>query len=263
MSTQAEYATILYETADHTAWITLNRPEKRNAQSDELRTEMSLALERAGLDPDVHVVVITGAGDQAFSAGADIDEFPTRQLVDGVANKARRRPHETIRVLPKPVVAMVNGLALGGGCELVLAADLAIAADTAKFGQPEIRVGVIPGCGGTQVLPRLMGEKRAKEFIFSGRMMDADEALGYGIVNRVVPFAELRGATEKLVSDLLRNSPAILKIAKMAVNKSLDLPLTVGMDYERELFAMCFGTADQKEGAKAFFEKRKPDYTGR
>ena len=263
MPMQAEYATILYETDGHAAWITLNRPEKRNAQSDELRAEMSAALERAGLDPDVHVVVVTGAGDQAFSAGADIDEFPTRQLVDGVANKARRRPHETMRVLPKPVIAMVNGLALGGGCELVLAADLAIAADTAKFGQPEIRVGVIPGCGGTQVLPRLMGEKRAKEFIFTGRMMEADEALEYGIVNKVVPLAELREATEKMVSDLLRNSPAILKIAKMAVNKSLDLPLTVGMDYERELFAMCFGTADQKEGAKAFFEKRKPEYTGR
>ena len=260
---EAEYATIIYEKSGAAAWITLNRPEKRNAQSDELRTEMSLALEHAGLDPDVHVVVITGAGDQAFSAGADIDEFPTRQLVDGIANKARRRPHETIRVLPKPVIAMVNGLALGGGCELVLASDLAIAADTAKFGQPEIRVGVIPGCGGTQVLPRLMGEKRAKEFIFTGRMMDADEALSYGIVNKVVPLADLREATEKMVSDLLRNSPAILKIAKMAVNKSLDLPLTVGMDYERELFAMCFGTADQKEGAKAFFEKRKPDYTGR
>ena len=263
MPTQAEYATILYEVVDHTAWITLNRPEKRNAQSDELRTEMSLALEKAGLDPDVHVVVITGAGDQAFSAGADIDEFPTRQLVDGVANKARRRPHETIRTLPKPVVAMVNGLALGGGCELVLAADLAVAADTARFAQPEIRVGVIPGCGGTQVLPRLMGEKRAKEFIFTGRMMDADEALSYGIVNQVVPAADLQAATEKLVSGLLRNSPAILKIAKMAVNKSLDLPLTVGMDYERELFAMCFGTDDQKEGARAFFEKRKPDYSGR
>jgi enoyl-CoA hydratase len=224
---------------------------------------MSLALERAGLDPEVHVVVITGAGDQAFSAGADIDEFPTRQLVDGIANKARRRPHETIRMLPKPVIASVNGLALGGGCELVLASDLAVAADTARFGQPEIRVGVIPGCGGTQVLPRLMGEKRAKEFIFTGRMMEADEALHYGIVNSVVPAGELRAATEKLVSDLLRNSPAILKIAKLAVNKSLDLPLTVGMDYERELFAMCFGTDDQKEGARAFFEKRKPDYSGR
>jgi enoyl-CoA hydratase len=263
MPMQAEYATIIYETSGAVAWITLNRPEKRNAQSDELRTEMSLALERAGLDPDVHVVVITGAGDQAFSAGADIDEFPTRSLDAAVVNKARRRPHETIRVLPKPVIASVNGLALGGGCELVLASDLAIAADTAKFGQPEIRVGVIPGCGGTQVLPRLMGEKRAKEFIFTGRMMDADEALGYGIDNQVVPAADLRAATEKLVSGLLRNSPAILKIAKMAVNKSLDLPLTVGMDYERELFAMCFGTEDQKEGARAFLEKRKPTYSGR
>jgi len=259
----ADYATILYEQADRAAWITLNRPERRNAQNDELRGEMAQALERAGLDESVQVVVITGAGDQAFSAGADIDEFPTRQLVDGIANKARRRPHETIRMLPKPVIAMVNGLALGGGCELVLASDLAIAADTAKFGQPEIRVGVIPGCGGTQVLPRLMGEKRAKEFIFTGRMMGADEALQYGIVNQVVPAGELRAATEKLVSDLLRNSPAILKIAKMAVNKSLDLPLTVGMDYERELFAMCFGTEDQKEGATAFLEKRRPTYAGR
>ena len=260
---EAEYATIIYEKAGRTAWITLNRPDKRNAQSDGLRVEMAHALELAGLDEDVQIVVITGAGDQAFSAGADIDEFPTRLLTDAVAYKARRRPHEAIRMIPKPVIAMVNGLALGGGCELVLAADLAVAADTARFGQPEIRVGVIPGCGGTQVLPRLMGEKRAKEFIFTGRMMDADEALSYGIVNQVVPAAELRAATDKLVSDLLRNSPAILKIAKMAVNKSLDLPLTVGMDYERELYAMCFGTADQKEGATAFLEKRKPTYLGR
>ncbi len=259
----ADYATILYEQAGRAVWITLNRPEKRNAQNDELRAEMAHALERAGLDDGVHVVVITGSGDQAFSAGADIDEFPTRRLNDAIVNKARRRPHETVRTLPKPVIASVNGLALGGGCELVLASDLAIAADTAKFGQPEIRVGVIPGCGGTQVLPRLMGEKRAKEFIFTGRMMDAEEALRYGIVNRVVPAEELRAATENLVSDLLRNSPTILKIAKLAINKSLDLPLTVGMDYERELFAMCFGTEDQKEGARAFFEKRKPDYSGR
>lgn len=259
----ADYATILYEKAGRAAWITLNRPEKRNAQNDELRAEMVHALERATLDESVHVVVVTGSGDQAFSAGADIDEFSTRRLSDAIVNKARRRPHETIRTLPKPVIAAVNGLALGGGCELVLASDLAIAADTAKFGQPEIRVGVIPGCGGTQVLPRLMGEKRAKEFIFTGRMMEAEEALRYGIVNRVVPAEELRAATDKLVNDLLRNSPAILKIAKLAVNKSLDLPLTVGMDYERELFAMCFGTEDQKEGARAFFEKRKPDYSGR
>ena len=260
---EAEYATIIYEKDGNAAWITLNRPDVLNAQSDELRAEVTQALERAGLDDEVYVVVLTGAGEKAFSAGADISQFPSRYPVDVITAKARRRPYETIREMPKPVIAAVNGLALGGGCELVLACDLVVAADTAKFGQPEIRVGVIPGCGGTQVLPRLMGEKRAKELIFTGRMMDAGEALGYGIVNRVVPLAELREATQQLVSDLLRNSPAILKLAKIAVNKSLETPLSVGMSYERDLFALCFGTEDQKEGAKAFLEKRKPTYSGR
>jgi enoyl-CoA hydratase len=260
---QGEYATILYEKSGHSAWITLNRPEVLNAQSDELRAEVVRALEQASADDDVHVVVITGAGEKAFSAGADISQFPERYPIDVVTAKARRRPYETIREMPKPVIAAVNGLALGGGCELVLACDIVIAADSAQFGQPEIRVGVIPGCGGTQVLPRLMGEKRAKEFIFTGRMMTAEEALGYGIVNRVVALAELKEATEKFVQDLLRNSPAILKLAKIAVNKSLETPLSVGMSYERDLFALCFGTDDQKEGARAFLEKRKASYAGK
>jgi len=259
----ADYATILYETADHAAWITLNRPEVLNAQSDELRAEVTRALERASLDDDVYVVVITGAGEKAFSAGADISQFPTRSPVDVIAAKARRRPYETIREMPKPVIAAVNGLALGGGCELALACDLIIAADSAKFGQPEIRVGVIPGCGGTQILPRLIGEKRAKELIFTGRMMSAEEALGLGIVNQVVPLEDLRETTDVLVRDLLRNSPVMLGMAKIAVNKSMETPLSVGMSYERDLFALCFGTDDQKEGAKAFLEKRKPTYTGR
>ena len=263
MPMQAEYETILYETVDHAAWITLNRPEVLNAQSDELRAEVVQALEQASADDDVHVVVITGAGDKAFSAGADISQFPTRYPVDVIAAKARRRPYETIREMPKPVVAAVNGLALGGGCELALACDLIIAADSAKFGQPEIRVGVIPGCGGTQILPRLIGEKRAKELIFTGRMMAAEEALGLGIVNQVVPLDGLRAAAEQLVQDLLRNSPVMLRMAKIAVNKSMETPLSVGMSYERDLFALCFGTDDQKEGAKAFLEKRKPSYTGR
>jgi enoyl-CoA hydratase/carnithine racemase len=263
MATEAEYATILYETADHAAWITLNRPEVLNAQSDELRAEVTQALERASLDDDVYVVVITGAGEKAFSAGADISQFPTRFPVDVIAAKARRRPYETIREMPKPVIAAVNGLALGGGCELALACDLIIAADSAMFGQPEIRVGVIPGCGGTQILPRLIGEKRAKELIFTGRMMSAEEALGLGIVNQVVPLEDLRDTTEKLVRDLLRNSPVMLRMAKIAVNKSMETPLSVGMSYERDLFALCFGTDDQKEGANAFLEKRKPTYTGR
>lgn len=259
----AEYATILYEKSGSVAWITLNRPEVLNAQSDELRAEVVQALEQASLDDEVYVVVITGAGDKAFSAGADISQFPTRYPIDVVTAKARRRPYETIREMPKPVIAAVNGLALGGGCELVLACDIVIAADSAKFGQPEIRVGLIPGCGGSQVLPRLMGEKKAKELIFTGRTMTAEEAERYGIVNQIVPLAELQEATERFVADLLRNSPAILRIAKLAVNKSLETPLSVGMSYERDLFALCFGTDDQKEGAKAFLEKRKPTYTGR
>ena len=222
------------------------------------------ALERAGLDDAVHVVVITGSGDQAFSAGADIDEFPTRQLNDAIVNKARRRPHETIRVLPKPVIAAVNGLALGGGCELVLASDLAIAADTAKFGQPEIRVGVIPGCGGTQVLPRLMGEKRAKEFIFTGRMMDVDEALQYGIVNKVVPAGGAAGGDGEARERPPAQQPGHPQDRQDGRQQvARPAALTVGMDYERELFAMCFGTDDQKEGATAFLEKRRPAYSGR
>ena len=257
------FASIIYKKADSVAWITLNRPEVLNAQSDELRAEVVQALEQASADDDVYVVVITGAGEKAFSAGADISQFPSRFPVDVIAAKARRRPYETIREMPKPVIAAVNGLALGGGCELALACDLIVAARSAKFGQPEIRVGVIPGCGGTQILPRLIGEKRAKELIFTGRMMSADEALGLGIVNRVVPLEELREATEQLVRDLLRNSPVMLRMAKIAVNKSMETPLSVGMSYERDLFALCFGTDDQKEGASAFLEKRKPTYTGR
>jgi enoyl-CoA hydratase len=258
-----EYKLIIYEKKDNVAWITLNRPEVLNAQSDDLRAEVVKALEYASADAEVYVVVITGAGEKAFSAGADISQFPTRFPSDLIQAKARRRPYETIREMPKPVIAAVNGLALGGGCELALACDIIIAADSAQLGQTEIRVGVIPGCGGTQVLPRLIGEKKAKELIFTGRMISAEEALKMGIVNQVVPLDKLKEATERFIQDLLRNSPVILRLAKMAINKSLDTPLSVGMSYERDLFALCFGTEDQKEGARAFLEKRKPNYKGK
>ena len=255
--------TVQVERDGAVAVVTIDRRQVMNALDRATIDALRRAVLEVKRDESIRCVVLTGAGEKAFSAGADISQFPSRYPVDVITAKARRRPYETIREMPKPVIAAVNGLALGGGCELVLACDLVVAADTAKFGQPEIRVGVIPGCGGTQMLPRLMGEKRAKELIFTGRMMDAGEALGYGIVNRVVPLAELREATQQLVSDLLRNSPAILKLAKIAVNKSLETPLSVGMSYERDLFAMCFGTEDQKEGATAFLEKRKPTYSGR
>jgi len=258
-----EFKTIIYEKKSDVVWITLNRPEVLNAQNDLLRGEVVEALESARNDDEIHVVVITGAGEKAFSAGADISEFPKRFPADIIKEKGKRRPCDVIRDLPKPVIAAVNGLALGGGCELVLACDIVIAAEDAQFGQPEIRIGIIPGGGGTQILPRLIGEKKAKELIFSGRSISAGEALTLGMINQVVPRGKLIEATEKLIQDILKNSPAILKLAKIAVNKSLDMPLSIGMDYERDLFALCFSTDDQKEGAKAFLEKRKPNYKAR
>jgi enoyl-CoA hydratase/carnithine racemase len=245
------------------AWITLNRPDVLNAQNDVLRSEVVIALDRASEDDEVFLIVITGAGEKAFSAGADISQFPTRFTDDVIKAKSRRRPYETIREIPKPVIAAVNGFALGGGCELAFACDIIIASENAQFGQPEIRVGVIPGCGGTQFWPRMIGEKRAKELIFTGRSISAEEALRMGIINQVVPLEKLRETTEKFTQDILRNSPAILRFAKIAVNKSLETPLSVGMSYERDLFAACFGTEDQKEGARAFLEKRKPIYKGK
>jgi enoyl-CoA hydratase len=259
----SEFKTILYDKKGNVGWITLNRPEVLNAQNEQLRSELSDALQSIGRDDDVHAVVITGAGERAFSAGADISEFPKRYPTDYIKQTWVQRPYDLIRALPKPVIAAVNGLALGGGCELVLACDCVIAVDTAQFGQPEIRVGVIPGGGGTQILPRLLGEKRAKELIFSGRSITAQEALAMGMINQIVPKEKLLEAAEKMVGDFLKNSPAILKLAKIAVNKSLDTPLTVGLECEREIFALCFGTEDQKEGAKAFLEKRKPSYKGK
>jgi enoyl-CoA hydratase len=257
------YEFILYDKADRVAWITLNRPEALNAQSDGLRAEMVDALENASQDDEVFVVVITGSGEKAFSAGADVAQYVTRVPSYVVSQKYVTRPFELIRNMTKPVVACVNGLALGAGCELMISCDIIIAAEDAKIGQTEVRVGLIPGGGGTQVLPRLVGEKKAKELIFTGAMISATEAMNLGIINRVVPREELKEATQKLLDELLRNSPAIIGLAKIAINRSLEVPLQAGMSYERDLFALAFSYDDQKEGAKAFLEKRKPNYSGK
>jgi enoyl-CoA hydratase/carnithine racemase len=257
------YEFILYEKADRVAWITLNRPEALNAQSDGLRMELVDALEAASEDSEVFVVVITGSGEKAFSAGADVAQYVTRVPSYVVSQKYIQRPFELIRNMTKPVVACVNGLALGAGCELMISCDIIIAAEDVKIGQTEVRVGLIPGGGGTQVLPRLVGEKKAKELIFTGRMIPATEAMNLGIINQVVPREQLREATQKLVDELLRNSPAIIGLAKIAINRSLEVPLQAGMSYERDLFALAFSYDDQKEGAKAFLEKRKPEYKGK
>jgi enoyl-CoA hydratase len=259
-----ELKTIIYEKKDNVGWITLNRPEARNAQNDPLRAELISALNDARTDNDVILIVITGSGDKAFSAGADISEFPTWTTPMVIQKRKGIKNHyETIRDIPKPVIAMVNGVALGGGCELAMACDIIIASETAKFGQPEVNVGVIPGGGGTQMLPRLVGEKKAKELVFTGDLITAQEALQLGLINKVVPADKLKEAVEELIKKIKSKSPIILKLAKLSLNKSLETPLSVGLTCETDYFAMCFGTEDQKEASKAFLEKRTPKYSGK
>ncbi|MDP2991621.1 MAG: enoyl-CoA hydratase/isomerase family protein, partial [Kiritimatiellota bacterium] len=224
---------------------------------------LKVGLESARDDSDVRVVIITGAGPKAFCAGADITELPKLTTADQLGRHGRPSPIHMIRDIPKPVIAMVNGLALGGGCEIVLACDMAIASENAKFGLPEIKVGVIPGSGGTQVLPRLIGEKRARELIYTGNFITAAEALQMGMINRVVPPDKLKSATEEFIAPLLKRSPVLLQIAKLAVNRSLETSLSAGLASERDLYAAAFGTLDQKEGARAFLEKREPNYQGK
>lgn len=256
--------TIIYEKRDNVAWITLNRPEVLNAQNDTVRSELASAVTKARHDDEIKVVVITGAGEKAFSAGADISQFVEWTTIDVLATfKQEKRAIQQVRELLKPVIAMVNGLALGGGCELAMACDMIIASENARFGQPEVNVGVIPGGGGTQILTRLVGEKMAKELVLTGGLISAQEALRIGLINRVVPREKLKETVEEIIGKLKTKSPAILKMAKIAVNKALENPLSIGMEGEKELFAMCFGTEDQKEGARAFLEKRKPKWAGK
>ena len=257
------FKTILYEKEENIAWITLNRPEKLNAQNAALVSELFTALEDARLDDDTHVIVITGNG-RAFSAGADINEFLGSTMTDALKrSKGVYRLCEYIRDIPKPVIAMVNGLALGGGCELAMSCDIIMAADKATFGQPEISIGAIPGGGGTQILPRLIGEKRAKELIFTGDFISAEDAFRMGLVNKVVPADRLREAVTDFVLKIRKKSPVMLGFAKMAVNKSLETSLSAGLQTEADYVAMCYCTEDREEGARAFLEKRQPRYRGK
>lgn len=259
----SKFEAIIYEKRERSVWITLNRPEVLNAQNDQMRQELRRALEDAWDDENTNVIVITGAGERAFSAGADISEFPVLTSIDMRKRKERPSIPELIRNIPKPVIAAVNGYALGGGCELAMACDIIIASENAIFGQPEIKIGIIPGGGATQLLPRHIGEKKAKELIFTGDSISATEAERHGMINQVVPPDELKEAAYELVGKLLRRSPITLKLAKAAVNKSMEVGLSEGLSYELELFSLCFSTEDQKEGAKAFLEKRRPVFKGR
>lgn len=258
------FTRLVYEKRDGIVKITFNRPEILNALDRRARLELLEALRDAEKDEAIRVVILTGAGDRAFSAGADVRIFKGMTPAEARRYvKVAKAATNKLQTLRKPVIAMINGFALGGGLEIVLACDLAVAADSAKFGQTELNLGLVPGAGGTQRLPQTIGVRRAKQLIFTGEQIDAMEALQLGIVNQVVPAAQLEEATMALVAKLMEKSPVILRFAKQALNEAMRLGLREGLNVESKLFAACFATKDSHEGISAFLEKRRPTFKGR
>jgi enoyl-CoA hydratase len=254
---------VLREDSGRVAVLTVNRPDKLNALSQEVRDRMLAHLDAIAADDAIGVVVVTGAGEKAFIAGADIGEFEGRSPFDQREAMASPRIFDAMASYPKPVIAMINGFCLGGGCELAMSCDLRIAAEGARFGQPEIKLGLIPGGGGTQRLPRLAGMGHAMRLILSGDMIPAAEAKEIGLVELVVPGAELRERTLELAGRIAAMSPLTLRVAKQALRASERLGIEEGLAYERDLFCLCFSTEDMKEGVAAFLQKRKPEWRGR
>ena len=257
------YENILFEKDSAVGSLTINRPKSLNALNPATLHEMAACLQDVRRDQSIHCLIITGEGDRAFIAGADIAAMVSMTALEGKAFAALGLSVlRTLEELPIPVIAAVNGFALGGGTELALACDLILAADKAKFGQPEINLGVIPGFGGTQRLARRIGLPRARELIYSGDMIDAETALRYGLVNKVVPLADLMSEAKVLAHKLAAKPPVAIRQAKAAINTGIDLDLENGCRFENEAFALTFATADKVEGMKAFLEKRAANFKG-
>ena len=253
---------ILVETRGRVGLVTLNRPKVLNALNDSLMNELGDALAAFDADEAIGAIVITG-NDKAFAAGADIGVMKDRSFRDVYMGQYITRNWERLRSIRKPVIAAVAGYALGGGCELAMMCDILIAADTAKFGQPEIKLGIIPGAGGTQRLPRAVGKAKAMDLVLTGRMMDAVEAERAGLVSRVVAADKLIDEALACASQIAEFSLPSVMMAKEAVNRAYESPLAEGMLFERRLFHALFATEDQKEGMAAFVEKRKPKFKHR
>jgi enoyl-CoA hydratase len=245
------------------AVVTINRPEKRNALNGQVRCAFLGAIDAATRDRAVRAVVVTGAGDKAFVAGADIAEFEGRTPVDQYRAMKAPTIFEAVERSPKPVIAAVNGYCLGGGMELALACDIRIAADTARFGQPEVNLGIIPGGGGTQRLPRVAGLGAALRLVLTGEMIDAAEALRLGVVEEVVPPDRLMPRALAIAEAIAAKSPVAVAAAKEATRAALSLPLAEGLKLETALFQLCFASEDKIEGVRAFLEKRAPQFSGR
>lgn len=255
--------TVLIDREGRVAILTIHRPDKLNALNEEVRVELLAALAAIETDDTVGVVVITGSGEKSFIAGADIGEFAGRSPFDQRFAMRSPRIFDIMASFPKPVIAMINGFCLGGGCELSMSCDLRIASEKARFGQPEINLGLIPGGGGTQRMPRLVGMGQAMRLILSGDMIPAAEAKEIGLVDLVFPPEELRAKTLELAQKIASKSPLTLKVAKEAMRASEKLAIEDGITYERDLFCLCFSSKDKEEGVAAFLEKRPAAWTGR
>ncbi len=252
------YSTLLYEKADGIAKVILNRPDKLNALNSTVYQELYDVFESVENDPEVKVVILTGSGDRAFAAGSDVAEMQNMGPLEVQKFMGTiRKTSDFIYALTKPTIAAISGYALGGGCELAMCCDLRIASEKAKFGQPEINLGLIPGASGTQRLPRLVGAARAKEMIFIGEQIDAATALNLGLVNKVVTPEKLMDEAMEWAGKLAAKSGPVLAMAKMAINTGLDTDLGSGLSMETKCNAVCFATYDRKEGMDAFLEKRK------
>lgn len=255
---------VLYEKKDHIAYITLNRPEVRNALSPEMWKDLNTSVDMAAQDRDVRIVILTGAGDKALASGADIRELHDRYYMEqmkGTATKTLRN----LETLAKPVICAINGYALGGGCELAQSCDIRIATKRSKFGQPEVNLGIIPGAGGTQRLSRIVGVGKAKELIFTGKIITAEEAEKIGLVNQVTEDSReaLMTATQEMAGQMMKKGPMALAMAKIAINTGHDLDMDSALLIEKLCQTLVMSTDDRKEGTAAFLEKRKAEFQGR
>lgn len=257
------YETIIVEKRGNVAVLTINRPDKLNALNTKVHAEGVAALDELRKDESVRVLVITGAGEKSFIAGADISEFSGKTPVTQRRTFQERTLFNSVDAFPKPVIAMINGFCLGGGCELALACDIRVASEKARLGQPEINLGIIPGGGGTQRLTRLVGEGKAMEMILTGDMIDAQTALSLRLVNHVFAPAELEVKTMEIADKIAEKSPIALQMAKEAVKLASRSNLDEGLRREVDLFAICFSSEDKEEGVSAFLEKRKPVFKGK
>jgi enoyl-CoA hydratase/carnithine racemase len=259
-----QLANVLYEKKGAIAYVTINRPKVLNALNTPTWTDIRSAFEVAKADSSVHGVILTGAGDKAFIAGADISELAHVDAYEAEeSSRFGQGVLDFIENLGKPVIAAINGFALGGGCETAMACTIRIAAEHAKFGQPEVKLGLVPGGGGTQRLPRLVGKGRALQLILTGETISAQEAYRIGLVNEVVPAANLIERAEAILKQIAANAPIAVKFSLQAANKGLETSQAEGLMLEASYFGICAATEDKKEGTSAFLEKRAPQFQGR